>query len=140
MNLDPPGESQSKDLPSPEPNDFAAIRGPSTQDDDPIDKTLLVETILGAPDLTYAALYSPAGEFMIYAIPMTIVLAAIVAGLVYLAPHGTSEKALAALGTVAAIEAWIKWGIAVAILLYPLYKVWTAAQERPFCLGPHCRE
>jgi hypothetical protein len=104
MNLDPPGESPRNDLSPPEPNDFAAIRGPSPEDDDPIDKTLLVETILGAPDLTYAALYSPAGEFMIYAIPITIVLAAIVVGLVYLAPHGTSEKALAALGIVAAVD------------------------------------
>jgi hypothetical protein len=129
MNLDSPGESPRDDLSAPEPNDFAAIRSPSMQDDDAIDKTLLVETILGAPDLTYSALYSSAGEFMIYVIPTTIVLAGIVVGLVYLAAHGTSEKALAVLGVVAAVNTWIKWAIAVAILLYPLYKIWIAADQ-----------
>ena len=37
------------------------------QEDEEFDETLLVETLLGGPDVSYAALYSPIGELVIYA-------------------------------------------------------------------------
>jgi hypothetical protein len=99
------------------------------EDDDEIDTTLLVETILNAPDVSYAALYSPASDFMIYAMPIGIILAAIIFGLVYLAPHGTADKAWTALHIFATLGSWAQFAIVIGILLYPLYKIWSAADQ-----------
>jgi hypothetical protein len=41
------------------------------QESEPFEHSLLVSAALTGSDLGYAALYSPAGEFAIYAIPAT---------------------------------------------------------------------
>src|SRR5215469_15080495 len=94
---------------------------------DPLDKTLLVETVLRAPDLGYAALYSRAGEFVIFAVPTILIVSALVGALVYFAPSGSRERTLSAMGAVLLVGTWVKWIVAIGILLYPTYKVWKAA-------------
>jgi len=97
------------------------------QNDEEFDGTLLVETLLGGPDVSYAALYSPMGEFVIYAAPISLILAAIVVATVYWSPHGTVGKAMRALYIFGTAGSWVQWAIGVAILLYPLYRIWNAA-------------
>lgn len=94
-------------------------------DDDLIDKTLLIETALGGPDLTYAALYSPAREFLISVLPIALVAFALGIWLIY--RSGASPKLLAMLGALFVASGWIKWAIVIGILLYPSYRIWKAA-------------
>lgn len=50
-------------------------------------------------------------------------------GLAYLAPHGTTEKAGTALYIFATIATWAKFAMVIAMLSYPLYKIWSAADQ-----------
>ena len=99
------------------------------QDDEPLDTTLLVATALGHPDMAYAALYSPVGEFFIYATPIGLIISAIVIWVVY--RSGGSDKVTAVMGALGLIGGWIKWVVVVGVLLYPTYKIWKAAGGRP---------
>ena len=95
--------------------------------DDPLDTILEIDALLNPTDSIYAKLHSPLGGILFYAFPITIVLAGIVMGLAYLAPHGNTDQAIGALGIFVTLAVFAKYAIVIGILLYPLYMVWHAA-------------
>jgi hypothetical protein len=74
-------------------------------------------------------LYSPVGEFIIYAWPIGLILAAIVIAMVNWAPHGNADKAMAAFGGLVVVVSWAKVLFVVLVLVYPAYKIWRAADQ-----------
>jgi hypothetical protein len=70
---------------------------------------------------------SPIGELVIYAAPISLIHAAIVVAMAYCGPPGTVDKAMRVLYIFVSAGSWVPWGIGVAILLYPLYRIWNAA-------------
>jgi hypothetical protein len=82
------------------------------QEDEEFDETLLVETLLGGPDVSHAAPYSPIGELVIYAAPISLILAAIVVAVAYCGPPGTVDEAMRALYIFVTAGSWVPWGSA----------------------------
>jgi hypothetical protein len=96
------------------------------QDDEEFDGTLLVETILGGPDVSYY-LRSSGGNLLDY-VGLGLLIAGLFAfALIVLAPHSTMDKTIRAVGVLAITGRWVCWALTVAGLLYPLYKIWDAA-------------
>ena len=94
------------------------------------DHGLRVATDLNGLDLGYAALYSPAGEFRIYAIPATYLLAALAGRLSYRS-GASSNTSMKIIGEVFVISWWIKWLVTMAILIYPTFQTWRLAGGWP---------
>jgi hypothetical protein len=96
-------------------------------DDDEFDGMLLVETLLRPPYFPIYALSSSGANVLDYiGLGLTIVSVFVIA-LILLAPYASSDSKFRALGVVLAAGQWIWWLLAVTTLLYPIYKVWDAA-------------
>jgi YcxB-like protein len=95
------------------------------EDDKLIDTTLLVATAMGRPGVAWYALYSPASEFLISVLPISIVALGVLIAVIY--ESGESPRVLAFAGAVLAASGWIKWVVAIGVLMYPTYKIWQAA-------------
>ncbi len=95
--------------------------------DDEFDGTLLVETAAGDPSASYALLYSRWGEIYIYALPIVIVLVALVAWLAYQLSGHNSDKFTTVFLIGAVLQHWIFWAAAMGLALLPLYKIWQDA-------------
>jgi hypothetical protein len=104
--------------------------------DKTVDGRLLVASALSAPDVTYAALYSPAGEFNIYAIPATLLVSA-AAGWILYESGASADTTLTVMGYVLVIAWWIKWLIVAAVFWYPAYKAWLLAGTWPGLSATH---
>ena len=94
-------------------------------DDVEFDDTLLVETLSGGPDFLYYRGRSP-GILDYVGLPLTIVSVLAVA-LILLAPHTGADKKFLAVGVALTTTHWAFWALSIAGLLYPLYKIWDAA-------------
>jgi hypothetical protein len=96
-----------------------------TPEDEEFDSTLLVETLYGGPDFLYYRGRSP-GILDYVGLPLTIVSVLAVA-LILLAPHTSADKKFLAVGVALTTTHWAFWALAIAGLLYPLYRIWDAA-------------
>jgi hypothetical protein len=92
--------------------------------------SLSIATPLTGTDMGYAALYSRAGEFEIYATPIAIVLSGFLGWLAY-KTGATQDVSLSIIGYSLVVTWWIKWAISVAILLHPAYQFWKFAGAWP---------
>jgi hypothetical protein len=90
------------------------------------DNSFLVATSLRSPDIGYAYLYSPAGEFKIYFTPAAILLSALV-GWLSLRSGATADTTLKLMGDTLIIGWWVKWAVSMAILLFPAFQFWNLA-------------
>jgi len=104
--------------------------------DKTMDGRLLVASALSAPDVTYAALYSPAGEFNIYATPATLLVSA-AAGWILYESGASADTTLKVMGYAFVIAWWIKWLIVAAVFWYPAYKAWMLAGSWPGVSATH---
>lgn len=106
------------------------------QESEPFEHSLLVSTALTGSDLGYAALYSPAGEFAIYAIPATYLLAALAGWLAY--RSGASKNtSLTIIGEVFVVAWWVKWLFSLALLIYTTFQTWKLAGGWPGSNATH---
>jgi hypothetical protein len=104
--------------------------------DKTIDGRLLVASALSAPDVTYAALYSPESEFRIYATPAAFLVSA-AAGWILYESGASADTTLEVMGYALVIAWWIKWLIVAAVFWYPAYKGWILAGTWPGLSATH---
>jgi hypothetical protein len=78
----------------------------------------------------YAALYSRAGEFQIYFMPISLVASAFLCWFAY-KTGAIRDVALTILGYSLVVSAWLKWTISVLILAHPAYQLWKFAGALP---------
>lgn len=91
---------------------------------------LSISTPLSGTDMGYAALYSRAGEFQIYFIPISLVVSAFLCWFSY-KTGASKDVALTVLGYSLVVSAWLKWTISVLILAHPTYQFWKFAGALP---------
>jgi hypothetical protein len=104
-------------------------------DDEDFDGMLLVGTLLGGPDFSYTVTHCSGGNFLDYAglgllIAPTIRLRFDRSGSAQ--HHGQHNPRR---GVLAVHGRWVCWALVVAGPLYPLYKIWDAAETSK--IRPH---
>ena len=98
--------------------------------------SLLISTPLTTTDMGYAALYSRAGEFNIYFMPIALVASALLGWFAY-KTGASKDVSLTVIGYSLVVSVWVKWAVSVAIIMHPAYQLWKFAGAWPGSTTTH---